>query len=255
MGCNRNKKEERMKKMNQKYKELCKWGESKFQKMYLVEDENHRTWMKKLLPVSSFPLYNVLLGINHINLVQVHDVWTENETCIVIEEFVNGNTLSEYMQLLERTCFSVEEALSYTEAVCDGLYELHRHGIIHRDIKPENLMITNDGIIKISDYNIARLHRKNAGSDTQILGTQGFAAPEQFGYRQTDARSDIYAVGVLLNVLLTGKMPLESPYQERKDICQIIKGATAIDPKERYADVKRLRRDVRKARKKVSKGK
>lgn len=241
--------------MNNSYIELCKWGESKFQKMYLVEDENNHTWMKKVLPLSLFPLYNALLGINHINLVHVHDVWTENESCIVIEEFVNGYTLSEYIQVKERTCFTPEEALSYTEAVCDGLYELHRHGIIHRDIKPENLMITNDGIIKISDYNIARLHKENAGSDTQILGTQGFAAPEQFGYRQTDARSDIYAVGVLLNVLLTGKIPQEGIYQERKDIYQIILVATAIDPKERYADVKRLRRDVRKAGKKISKGK
>lgn len=243
------KKDERIK-MIHEYKDLCKWGESKFQKMYLVEDENNHTWMKKVLPLSSFPLYNVLLGINHINLVQVHDVWTEKESCIVIEEFVNGYTLSEYMQLLERTCFSAEEALSYTESVCDGLYELHRHGIIHRDIKPENLMITNDGIIKISDYNIARLHRENACSDTQILGTQGFAAPEQFGYRQTDARSDIYAVGVLLNVLLTGKIPLDMLYQERKDICQIILSATATDPKDRYVDVKRLRHDIKRARKK-----
>ena len=232
--------------MKQKYQELCMWGESEFQKMYLAEDENHRTWMKKVLPLTALPLYQELLSLDNIHLVRIREVWQEENACIVIEEFINGYTLSDYMKLKELTCLTPEVALAYTAEVCDGLEELHQHGIIHRDIKPENLMLSNDGILKISDYNIARLHREDAGSDTQILGTQGFAAPEQFGYRQTDARSDIYSVGVLLNVLLTGKLPSECLYQGRRDIQQIILRAAAIEPKDRYANVKKMKREIRK---------
>lgn len=239
--------------MNQQYQELCMWGSSEFQRMYLVEDENHRTWMKKVLPLTALPLYQVLLEVDDIHLIQIHEVWQEAGECIVIEEFVNGYTLSDYMQLRECTCLSPQVALAYTAEVCDGLNELHVHGIVHRDIKPENLMITNDGILKICDYNIARIYQNQRGNDTRILGTQGFAAPEQFGYRQTDARSDIYATGILLNVFLTGKLPSECLYQGRTDIQQIIIRATAVEPKERYANVKEMKREIRKVLKKFRK--
>lgn len=237
--------------MQEEYRVLRRWSHSPSQKMYLVMDGRHRIRMKKELPAEVFSLYRKLLSVKHKHLVQVMDVWQEGDSCVVIEEFVNGSTISEYMRQRDWDCLPPEMAISVVEAVCEGLERLHRLGIIHRDIKPENLMLTNDFIVKICDYNIARSYREEVGKDTRIFGTQGFAPPEQFGFRQTDARSDIYAVGVLLNVFLTGDIPQVNLYQGIEKIQRIILRATAVEPSERYADIRCMKKDLQKVRHRI----
>lgn len=114
--------------------------------------------------------------------------------------------------------------------ICEGIMALHCAGIIHRDIKPSNIMLTDSGKIKIIDYDAARLKKPEADKDTVFVGTDGFAAPEQYGFMQTDERSDIYALGVTMKLLL-GEQYMRSPYKAVAEKCM------RFDPQKRYPTV------------------
>ena len=114
--------------------------------------------------------------------------------------------------------------------ICEGIIALHCAGIIHRDIKPSNIMLTDSGKIKIIDYDASRLKKPEADKDTVFVGTEGFAAPEQYGFMQTDERSDIYALGVTMKLLL-GEQYMRSPYKAVAEKCM------RFDPQKRYPTV------------------
>lgn len=109
---------------------------------------------------------------------------------------------------------------------------LHANGFVHRDIKPENIMITNNGTVKLIDFNASRIYDKNKSSDTISLGTIGYASPEQLGINQSDARTNIYALGVLLNVMLTGEHPSKRLAKSRAG--KIVLKCTQINPNKRF---------------------
>src|SRR5699024_6653849 len=90
--------------------------------------------------------------------------------------------------------------------ICKALWVLHSMAAVHRDIKPENVILRGSDAVLI-DFDAARLHKPDHETDTQILGTTGFAAPEQYGLSQSDTRTDIYSLGILINVMLTGERP------------------------------------------------
>ena len=119
---------------------------------------------------------------------------------------------------------------------------LHANGFVHRDIKPENIMITNNGTVKLIDFNASRIYDKNKSSDTISLGTIGYASPEQLGINQSDARTDIYALGVLMNVMLTGKPPEIKLYNGK--LKKVIVKCTQTIPDNRYKNVKELKRNL-----------
>ena len=122
--------------------------------------------------------------------------------------------------------------------VCEALLCIHEEGIVHRDIKPENIIITNDGVVKLIDYDIARIDDSAKSSDTTILGTTGYAAPEQYGIAKTDARSDIYSIGILINVMLTGEHPSKKMCSGKWQ--KIVNKCTRINPDERYQNIREL---------------
>lgn len=148
-------------------------------------------------------------------------------------------------EIVGTACISPETAAGYMVELCKGLQLLHAHGIIHRDIKPANIMISFDGSLKIIDFDISRFSSADAPHDTTILGTAGFAAPEQFGFTQTDNKSDIYAAGVLFGFMMTGQLPdrraITGPY------AKIIQKCTMLDPEDRYPSVQALQLDIRTA--------
>ena len=113
----------------------------------------------------------------------------------VIMEYVSGEPLNAGNLPKDRLYEIFSE-------ICEGISALHSVGIVHRDIKPSNIMLTDSGKIKIIDYDAARLKKPEADKDTTFIGTDGFAAPEQYGFMQTDERSDIYALGVTMKLLL-----------------------------------------------------
>lgn len=120
--------------------------------------------------------------------------------------------------------------------------------IVHRDIKPSNIILTEDGRIVLIDLNAARLDDKNRSHDTQLIGTAGFATPEQYGFAASSPRADLYAAGILMRMLLTGtdaKDDMLSRHLSRK-IRAIIERCTQLDPRKRYPSAQALQRDIRK---------
>ena len=163
----------------------------------------------------------------------------EGSNClIVIEEYVNGRTLEE---CLEEGPLSEWEAIRVTKALCAILADMHGRNpaIIHRDVKPSNVIMTEEGEIWLLDLDAAKYHDPGQTDDTRYLGTQYYAAPEQVGYgfSASSPKTDIYAVGMLLNVMLTGKFPKEEKAGGK--IWDVIERCISLEAEKRY-DVKEL---------------
>lgn len=107
-------------------------------------------------------------------------------------------------------------------------------GIVHRDVKPENVILRGKEAVLI-DFDASRIYKENMGEDTQVLGTTGFAAPEQYGLSQSDGRADIYALGVLLNIMLTGEHPSRKLAGGRMG--RIVQRCTMVNPEKRYRNI------------------
>lgn len=169
------------------------------------------------------------------NVPIIYDAIEFEDGQIVLEEFIDGINLS---AILETHKYDYKEAKRVILPVCRGLQFLHSKNIIHRDIKPENVIIEKNGRVVLVDFNASRVYAPDKKTDTVVLGTLGYASPEQFGISQSDEKSDIYAVGVLLNVMITGKHPSEALAKGKAG--KIVLKCTQIDPKSRFKTVKKL---------------
>lgn len=172
-----------------------------------------------------------LLSVDCPNLVRILEVAEENGRVAVLEEFVAGNSLSE---MLKDTVFTPAEAKSIVRQLCCGLFVLHGLQVVHRDIKPENIILRGEQAVLL-DFDASRVYKSEQSVDTQVLGTIGYAPPEQFGVSQTDGRADIYALGVLLNIMLTGKHPAQELAGGR--LGRVVQRCTMTVPEKRYKDV------------------
>ena len=181
-------------------------------------------------------LYRLLQTVRHPHLPRIYEVRQEGNHCLVLEEYLDGSTVA---QILENGLYTEAGVRRVMAAVCDGVGFLHRHGYIHRDIKPENVMVCSDGRVVLLDFDSAREYKPQAGQDTCVVGTAGYAAPEQFGVTQTDARSDLFAMGVMMNVMLTGQHPTRKAAKGR--LAPLIDKCTQLDPNKRFADVWELK--------------
>ena len=203
----------------------------------ILSERGGRMYVKKIIENTDTDIYKKLIGKHCRNVSEVFEIYEFEDRTIVIEEYINGTALNDI--LLERVTLSEAETKDIISQLCDGLEFLHSFGIVHRDINPNNIIITSDDVVKIIDFDISRFVKANASSDTAILGTVGYAAPEQFGFSQSDSRADIYAVGVLANIMLTGKLPNVEIYSG--NMGEIIKKATAIDADDRYQSIRELK--------------
>lgn len=177
-------------------------------------------------------------------MAKIYEIFKYDDSLIVIEEFINGKTLQRILD--DNGPLNEDIAIGYIINLCSILDILHNQNppVIHRDIKPSNIMIDNNGVLKLIDFDVSRVYREERNMDTHILGTKGYASPEQFGFEQTDCRSDIYSVGVLINVLTTGKHIKEKLNDGR--LKGIIEKCTSISPDNRYSSVKELQIDLNK---------
>ena len=193
--------------------------------------------IRRVLPYDCFQVMCALVTIRHQNLMAVYDCVVDSGVCVSLCEFVSGYTLDSYVE--SRGAFKAGEAKNILCQICDGLEVLHKNGIVHRDIKPENIMLDSTGLVKIIDYSITRIIKPDMRQDTAVLGTAGYASPEQFGFKQTSGKADIYACGVLLNYLLTGRLPNEQMYQGA--LASVIETCIEIDEDKRFDSVKELK--------------
>ncbi len=205
--------------------------ELKTGKVYLVYDsEKHRMAVEKHLQ-GRCAIYERLKALPHPYLPKLYEVkYTEDET-IVFEEYINGSSIG--------TVSTTEKQIKkWLFELCDVLKFLHKNNIIHRDIKPSNILLGSDGHIRLIDFDAAREEKEEAESDTRLLGTRGYAPPEQYGFAQTDERADIYALGITFRKLLGEKA--KKPRWKR-----ILKKCTEIEPKKRYRHVLQIEWAIR----------
>ncbi|NWG19352.1 MAG: protein kinase [Chloroflexi bacterium] len=156
----------------------------------------------------------LLAGLSHPGLPRVVDHFEQDGKAYLVMEFVPGGSLLAIAQR-EGLPLPLPRVLDWARQICDVLEYLHSRPspIIFRDLKPANVMLTPEGQVKLIDFGIARLFKPGKERDTQAFGTMGYSAPEQYGRGQTDARSDVYSLGVLLHQLLTGYDPTSTPFR------------------------------------------
>jgi beta-lactam-binding protein with PASTA domain/tRNA A-37 threonylcarbamoyl transferase component Bud32 len=143
--------------------------------------------------------------LSHPNVVQVYDQGSDGDLLYLAMEYLPGRTLREV--LIERGVLTPREALTVFEPILDALSAAHRAGIVHRDVKPENVILTDDGRVKVADFGLARGATASTATTGQLMGTVAYLAPELVTRGIADARSDVYASGIMLFEMLTGCQP------------------------------------------------
>ena len=179
-------------------------------------------------------VYRRLLPVLCPHLPQIMEAAEQDGQTAVLEEYVQGDTLAE---LLMGARLTEREARQVTMQLCQALHVLHSMGAVHRDVKPENVILRGSDAVLI-DFDAARIYKVASESDTQVLGTTGFAAPEQYGIFQSDERADIFSLGVLLNIMRPGKLP--SREMAAGKMGRIVRKCTMTAPEQRYQSARAL---------------
>ena len=195
----------------------------------LVAGSGGAVYIRKRVNAAGLP-YRALAQINCTGLPKIYYCAEENGATWVIEEYINGVNLQKE---LEQRIFGEREVLAIALQLCKVLQVLHAHNILHRDIKPANIILQN-GTAWLIDFGAAKIANSAHGQDTRILGTPGYAPPEQYGFSTTDARSDIYALGKTMEALLG------AGYNGR--LKQVIAKCTAFDPQKRVVSAAELQK-------------
>lgn len=197
----------------------------------------------------------------HPNIVTVYEVGKENERYFIAMEFLEGQTLREVMQT--GGPLSIKDATNYALQLCAALGYAHEHGVIHRDVKPENVQVLPGGLIKLTDFGIARLMGEAPiTQDGQVFGTPSYMSPEQVAGKSIDARSDIFSLGVMLYEMIAGCKPFtgdsivtvtynimnmepQPPAGAPQWLTGIILKAMSKDPNARYSSAEEMAEDLR----------
>lgn len=180
------------------------------------------------------PAYELLYNIQCENLPVIYDVINSEDGQIILEEYIDGMTVSE---VIESGKYRYSGMRKVIRSVCNALTVLHSKNIVHRDIKPENVVIDGNGRVVLIDLNASR-KITDSKKDTVIMGTVGYASPEQLGIAQSDVRTDVYAIGVMINVMITGKHPSEKLAKGKAG--KIVLKCTNINPDKRYQKIEEL---------------
>lgn len=203
--------------------------------IYLVQHmQNHKIYIKKIQDVYNLSVYEQLKNHTITGIPQVVDYYEESGQLILIEEYISGTSLQEVMDSSRITLESID---SYICELCDILNQLHKltPPMVHRDIKPSNILITPYNHVVLIDFNAAKYLTNKESPDTVLLGTKGYAAPEQYGFGSSTPQTDIYALGILIKELVAALPESTTLYDS------VIKKCTQINPEERFETVEQLK--------------
>lgn len=202
----------------------------------VIERRTRKVCVRKILDVYSPEIYRFLQMHPVTGIPAILHLEEENGRLTVIEEYIQGTTLRE---LIDSSSLTPERILAFFINLCEILQPLHSNGqpLVHRDIKPTNIMITHYDKVMLLDFNAARYYSNGPGreSDTVLLGTQGYAAPEQYGFGESSPKTDIYSLGIVL------KEAAASLREPTRIFDPIIEKCTRIDPHHRYDSVEELK--------------
>jgi serine/threonine protein kinase len=235
----------------------------------ISEKENSHVWLASterfqtpvIVKEIKNPNRNVLeaiAAIDNCHIPHVLDMDFDGDTATIMEEYIDGLTLDAYVT---QKNLGERDIVKLLLQICDGIQVLHSQTppIIHRDLKPSNLLVSSDGIVKIIDFDASRTYKQESTSDTLYLGTAEYAPPEQYGYSQTDVRSDIYSLGAVMYEVFFGKQLPKSTGQEndlpsastveRKvspGLHHIIEKCTMFNPHARYDNIDKVQRALKR---------
>jgi serine/threonine protein kinase len=202
--------------------------------------------------VANAEVFSRLSSVGGAHLPHVVETYDLPDQVAIVREYVYGASLAACVAEAGR--MGETAAARVVADVCDAVATIHEQGIVHRDVSPKNVILSPRGAVLI-DLGIARAYVEGAQRDTTRLGTWGFASPEQYGFAQTDGRSDVYSVGCLLGYMLTGVTPDAEGYAAaladtavvRPELRRIVEKACSFEPSERYQSAGALRDAVLQA--------
>ena len=196
---------------------------------------------------------NILKDLSHPGIRRIVDVFYEKNNLYMVQDYINGQTLKEYVKANGR--MRTEKICRITTDLCDIVAYLHNQNpaIIYRDIKPSNIMITTSEKIILIDFGISKVYKSDTKQDTVCAGSNGYAAPEQYGLGKCCAQTDIYGIGMLIYFMVKGRTPftgieplLDENYEcyINNNLKKIIQKCVKIDIKDRYGSVESLRKEL-----------
>lgn len=195
--------------------------------------ENNQLYVKKILKDYDISVYKYLLEHPITQMPRLIGLYEGTNNLVVIEEYIKGPTL---LEVIHDGRIELDTAIYIAKELCGILSQLHHleSSIIHRDIKPSNVILSSNGLVYLLDINVAKWYKPEETEDTRMFGTLYYAAPEQFGYgfAASSEKTDIYSLGILINVMLTGKIPKEE--KATGAIWNVIERCISLNPEQRY---------------------
>ena len=240
----------------EKYEQLAVLADTQKCKTILSRNtDTNEIVVFKVMDKHGLDVYDRLKDLDNSNIVDVMDCFLHEDKCVAVEEFVNGKRLCDVLQ----KNIPVEVIVDYVRQICNGLKEVHNKNIVHRDLQPKNIIVDRHNHITIIDFDIARIRKEEADSDTEFLGTVGYASPEQFGFAQTDKRSDIYSLGVLIGdmvkpyaktvreeeIVYTGTGLTLEEHKIVERLVKMSRKCTEIAPEKRYKSIEEIEKKLK----------
>ena len=207
--------------------------------------------LKIQIDLSSEP--NILKKLNHVGIPRIIDIFYEDNNLYMVEDYIEGVTLKEYVK--EKGYIDEENICNITSNICDIITYLHNLDppIIYRDLKPSNIMITPNNKVVLVDFGISRTYKAEKDDDTVYVGSNGYAAPEQFGFGQSCKQTDIYGIGMVIYFMVKGAVSstafeplMDENYNKNvsSHLKRIIQRCVQVDIKDRYASSEELNIDI-----------
>lgn len=196
--------------------------------IFLVQHQDtDKIYVKKILNIYNMDVYKELATHPICGVPRIIDYFECNDQLILIEDYISGRSLDE---LLHTHALSLDDIIHYGIELCSILSKLHslQPPIVHRDIKPSNIIITEYNHVVLLDFNAAKFFSDSTSSDTVLLGTKGYAAPEQYGFGTSSPKTDIYTLGILLKELTSTLQHIPTA------LSKIIEKCTKLNPSDRY---------------------